>query len=249
MLKIRIIPILTFNGFALVKTKQFSNPRMVGNAIQAARVFNSRGVDELVFLDIYSTVQKRKIDLAVVKLIIKECFMPVGIGGGITCLEDISNLLKIGADKVVLKTSALTNPRFVQEAVETFGSQCITVAVDAKKERDEYFIENKLNKTITVGQFIKECEQMGAGELIVNSVDNDGMMEGFDVELFKKIGGITTLPVVACGGGGCPRHYVDLLDNTDITAVASSSIFYFTRYTPNDIKKELMVAGKPVRII
>ena len=249
MLKVRIIPILTFNGFGLVKTKKFSNPRMVGNAVQAARVFNSRGVDELIFLDIFSTIQKRKIDLGVVKHIIDECFMPVGIGGSISCLEDISNLLKIGADKVVIKTIALTNPGFIKEAVTEFGSQCITVAVDAKKVKDDYFIENKLNKIIPIDQFIMECQDGGAGEFVVTSVDNDGMMQGFDAELIKKVEGLTTLPIVANGGGGLPRHYSDLLKETNINAIASASIFYFTRFTPNDIKRELEMAGKPVRII
>ena len=120
MLKVRIIPILTFNGFGLVKTKTFTNPRMVGNPVQTARVYNSRGVDELVFLDIFATSQKRKINLKLVADVIKECYMPVAIGGGIESIEDINALLKIGADKVVIKTKAITDKKFVSEAVSFF---------------------------------------------------------------------------------------------------------------------------------
>jgi len=249
MLKIRVIPILTFNGFALVKTKQFSNPRMVGNAVQAARVYNSRGVDELVFVDIYATEQNRKLNLHIVRDIIKECLMPIGIGGGISTLEDINNLLKIGADKVIIKNTALTNPDFIQQAARVYGSQCVTIAVDAKRESDGYQIYNKLGVQISLADFIRRCEDFGAGELIVNSVDNDGMMQGFDIKLVLEAEKLTSLPLVACGGGGNLKHYSELFQQTPIEAVASASIFHFTQYTPNDIKKELNSIGKPVRIV
>jgi cyclase len=131
MLKVRIIPILTFNGFGLVKTKKFTNPRMVGNPVQAARVYNSRGVDELVFVDIFASSQNRKVNLKLVADVIKECYMPVAIGGGIETIEDINNLLKIGADKVIIKTKALLDAKFIDEAVAFFGSQCISIAIDA----------------------------------------------------------------------------------------------------------------------
>jgi len=135
MLKTRIIPILTFNGFALVKTKQFDNPRMVGNPVQAARVYNSRGVDELMFIDIFATKQNRKINLKIVKDVIKECFMPVGIGGGVNTLDDINDLLHVGADKVIIKQVAFSNPNFITAAANFFGSQCISISVDVKKKK------------------------------------------------------------------------------------------------------------------
>ena len=140
MLKTRIIPILTFNGFALVKTKQFNNPRMVGNPVQAARVYNSRGVDELMFIDIFATKQNRKINLKIVKDVIKECFMPVGIGGGITTLEDINDLLQIGADKVVIKNVFFSNPEFIISAANFFGSQCISISIDVIKKMNILFL-------------------------------------------------------------------------------------------------------------
>lgn len=248
MLKTRIIPILTFNGFGLVKTKQFNNPRMVGNPVQAARVYNARGVDELAFIDILATKQKRKLNLPVVKDIIKECFMPVAIGGAISCLEDINNLLKIGADKVIIKTEALLNPQFIKEASNFFGSQCITIAIDAQKNENKYFIKNEIGHKIETLNFIKLMEDMGAGEFIINSVDNDGMMNGFDIELNNLIINNTSLPIISVGGGGNLEHYKSLFQNTNTEAVGSASIFHFTQFTPLDIKKSLTDIGKPVRI-
>jgi cyclase len=144
MLKVRIIPVLTFNGFGLVKTKRFVNPRMVGNPVQAARVYNNRGVDELVFIDINATTQKRKINLKVVSDVIKECYMPVAIGGGIETIEDINDLLKIGADKVIIKTKALLDIDFIKKAVAFFGSQCICISIDTYCTENGYQIFNNL---------------------------------------------------------------------------------------------------------
>ena len=159
MLKSRIIPILTFNGFGLVKTKQFNNPRTVGNPVQSARVYNSRGVDELVFLDIQASKQNRKINLKLVADVIKECFMPVSVGGGIQTIEDINNLLKIGADKVVIKTKALIDIEFIKQAVVFFGSHCICISIDAFKKNNEYFISNQIAITLTLKEFIEKMLQ------------------------------------------------------------------------------------------
>ena len=248
MLKVRIIPILTFNGFGLVKTKQFSNPRMVGNAVQAARVYNSRGVDELVFLDINATAQKRKLNLKLVKDVIKECYMPVAIGGGITTIEDINSLLRIGADKVVIKTMALKDRDFIKEAVHFFGSQCITIAVDAIKKPEGYFIYHNGGDFILMNEFINQMNECDVGEFIINSVDNDGMMNGFDTELVKTLMQLTKKPIIAVGGGGQMDHYSKLFVETNISAVGSASIFHFTQFTPLDIKSELLKYNINVRL-
>jgi cyclase len=248
MLKVRVIPILTFNGLGLVKTKQFSNPRMVGNAVQAARVYNSRGVDELVFLDILASHQNRKINLKLVADVIKECYMPVGIGGGITCIDDINNLLKIGADKVIIKTKALTDKNFIKECVSFFGSQCIAISVDAIKNDNCYYIYNKLNLIIKLDDFINDMNECNVGEFVVTSVDNDGMMNGFDVDLVNVVASKTNIPIIAVGGGGNLAHFSDLFSNTTTEAVGSASIFHFTQYTPLDIKIELKKINKPVRL-
>lgn len=247
MLKTRIIPVLTFNGFALVKTKQFNNPRMVGNPVQAARVYNSRGVDELIFIDIFATKQNRKINLKVVKDVIKECFMPVGIGGGIKSIEDINDLLQIGADKVVIKNEALKNPKFIYSAANFFGSQCISISVDVIKNENGYFIYNDLGIVNTMEKYLQEIQELGAGEIILNNVDNDGMMNGFDHQLFNIANEFTNIPIVYNGGGGNLNHYRSLFAETNCNAIASASIFHFTQYTPLDIKNTLNMIGKPVR--
>jgi imidazole glycerol-phosphate synthase subunit HisF len=249
MLKIRIIPVLTFNGFGLVKTKTFSNPRMVGNPVQAARVYNSRGVDELVFLDIFASEQNRKINLKLVADVIKECYMPVAIGGGIKTIDDIHNLLKIGADKVVIKTNAILYPEFINEASRVFGNQCITLALDVIKENSIYYIYNRLGKTIKLVDFFKLISTYNFGEIILTSVNNDGMMQGFDIELVQLVEKHISVPIVVCGGGGKPEHYEELFTKTNSEAVGSASIFHFTQYTPHDLKIAIENVGKPVRIL
>lgn len=248
MLKIRIIPVLTFNGFALVKTKQFRNPRMVGNPVQAARVYNSRGVDELLFIDILASKQNRKINLKVAKDVIKECYMPVGVGGGINELDDINDLLNIGADKVVLKSVALKNPSFIKKAANFFGSQCISISVDVTKIGNEFFIFNDIGLNVTMIDFISMVQEYGAGEIILNNVDSDGIMNGFDYELYNIAQNITSIPIVFIGGGGNLSHYENLFESTNCNAVGSASIFHFTQFTPLDIKNTLKKMGKPVRI-
>jgi len=248
MLKVRIIPILTFNGFALVKTKKFSNPRMVGNPVQAARVYNSRRVDELIFLDIFATKQKRNINLNVVKEVIKECFMPVGIGGGIRSIEDINDLLKIGADKVIIKSMALIKPDFVYESAKFFGSQCISISVDVIKKNGLFVIHNNYGLNISLFDFMHKMQDLGAGEFILNSVDNDGEMNGFEIGLIKDAEKATSLPIVCVGGGGNLEHYKELFTKTKCESVGSASIFHFTRYTPLDIKMQISNIGKHVRL-
>ncbi len=248
MLKTRIIPILTFNGFGLVKTKNFKTPRMVGNPVQTARVYNSRGVDELVFLDIFASEQKRKINLKLVADVIKECYMPVAIGGGITSIDDINNLLKIGADKIVIKTKIIEDPQFINQASGVFGDQCITLAIDAVKQDDEYMLYNKLGETIKLVDYLKGLSAYHFGEIILTSVDNDGMMNGFDIELVKLVEDIMDVPVVVAGGGGNLEHFKELFTQTSVEAVSAASIFHFTQYTPYDIKKAIADVGKPVRI-
>jgi len=248
MLKIRIIPILTFNGFALVKTKQFKNPRMVGNAVQTARVYNSRGVDELAFIDIFASKQNRKINLKIAKEVIKECFMPVGLGGGIETIDEINSLLQIGADKVILKSKALLSPDFIRSGADFFGSQCISISVDVIKKDKHYMIYNDYGKEISAIDFVKQIQDLGAGEILLNSVDHDGMMNGFDSELLNQVDKIANIPIVFIGGGGNLEHYKELFSRTDCKAIGSASIFHFTQFSPLDIKNELKKAGKPVRI-
>ena len=251
MLKCRVIPVLTFNGFALVKTKMFAaNARMVGNAVQAAKVYNSRNVDELVFIDIYASDKKRKMNLQIAKLIINECFMPVALGGGIKTVKDIEDLLAIGADKVVLKNKIIEDPEFINLASNIYGNQCITLAVDAiKMEDDKYYLYNRLGKEILLFDFLEKIKSYSYGEIILTSVNNDGMMNGFDIELVSIVEKIVNVPIVVSGGAGELKHFKELFSKTSIEAVAASSIFHFTRYTPRDLKLAINSVGKPVRIV
>lgn len=221
---------------------------MIGNPVQAARVYNSRGVDELVFLDISASEQHRKINLKLVADVIKECYMPVAIGGGIASLADINSLLKIGADKVIIKTKALTDKDFILQAVDFFGAQCISIALDAIKAEGGFKIFNKLSLDISLESFIGKMEECGVGEYVVTSVDNDGLMEGFDIPLINEVATLTQRPIIAVGGGGNMDHYNELFSQTTIEAVGSASIFHFTQFTPLDVKMELKKIHKPVRI-
>jgi len=216
MLKVRIIPILTFSGVGLVKTKNFSNPRMVGNPVQAARVFNSRGVDELAFIDIFASKQRRKINLNLVRDVLRQCFMPVSIGGGIQNIDDINDLLRIGADKVIIKSKALTDIEFIKKSVQFFGSQCISVSVDVFREAGVYKIYNELEVNISAADFILEMQDAGVGEIVLTSVDNDGMMQGFDLDMVKELDTLIKVPVIVAGGGGIPSHFSDLFSQTNI---------------------------------
>ena len=247
MLKNRIIPVLTFNGMSLVKTKKFENPRTIGNPFQTARVYNSRQVDELVFIDIFASSQNRKINLSLVSDVIRECFMPVSVGGGIKTIDDINDLLKIGADKVIIKSQALLNPNFIKQAIMFYGSQCICIAVDAYLTNDTYKIHNSVGLDIDLEEFIIQMDSLNVGEFLVTNIKNDGVMEGFDLNLIQRISKMTNIPIVASGGGGNLNHYSTLFLKTDVNAVASASIFHFTQYTPLDIKNELKKFNFPVR--
>ena len=248
MLKTRLIPVLTFNGISLVKTKLFDSIRTVGNPIQAARVYNSRDVDELIFVDIKASVQKRKINLKLVKKIIDECYMPVTIGGGVETFEDINNLLRIGADKVIIKTKAIKDPSFISKAVKFFGSQCISIAVDVELNNRDYFIHYNKIKKMYMRTFIEQMNNCKVGEYSVNSVHRDGMMNGYDLTLYKYLNQLTNIPVIAMGGAGTPEHFVQLCQNEFKGALAASSIFHFTQHTPQEIKRALDYNNIPVRI-
>jgi cyclase len=249
MLKIRIIPILTFNGIALVKTKGFSSPRMVGNPVQSVRVYTQRGVDELIFSDINASRDGRLVDLNIIRNVLRNCNIPLGVGGGIRTIEDIRIVLKTGADKVVIKTAAMRDPAFVKMAASEFGSQAITVSVDAKKnESGGWDVWHPVLGTRPIDEFISELQENGAGELCLVSVDRDGMMNGFDIGLMKHVHARTSLPLIACGGAGDPEHFCELFREVNIEAAAAASIYHFTQYTPNDVKLALKTIGKPVRL-
>lgn len=249
MLKVRVIPVLTFNGFSLVKTRGFAHPRTVGNPIQSARVYDSRGVDELFFLDIMATRQGRTLDAGLVESVLAECFMPTAVGGGLTTVEQMAQLFAIGADKVVVGAEAFREPAFLTRAVDLFGSQALCVAVDALRAPDGEFLARSGTETTSLERYVKTVEAAGAGEILLTSIERDGQMTGFDLELTGFVRGLTRLPLVACGGAGTPEHFAQLASGCKVDGLAAASIYHFTQFTPQDVKRALTGCGIPVRLL
>jgi imidazole glycerol-phosphate synthase subunit HisF len=231
MFRPRVIPVLLLKGEGLVKSKQFSNFRYIGDPINAVRIFNELKADELVFLDIEATKKGRCISLSSVQNIGEEANMPFAVGGGITSIEQIRAILSTGAEKVVLGTSAALRPDFVKEASETFGSSTIVVCVDVKKPlfgSQKIFCRNGETPISSEPvEFAKQMERLGAGELIVQSIDRDGMMNGYDLPLIAQISDAVTVPVVALGGAGTLEHLKQGSEIGRASALAAGSLFVF----------------------
>lgn len=248
MLRTRVIPVVLIGGFSVVKTIQFGTRRNQGSPITVARIYNTRNVDELILLDIDASEQNRSIDLFTIEEIASECFMPLTIGGGLRSIEDIRSVLERGADKVVINTAAVQHPEFIQEASSVFGAQCIVASVDFKKDKDRYYVYSKgeiLDKDPF--EWTKQLENLGAGELFVNSVDLDGTMTHCDLDMIERIVRSTRIPVVYAGGVGSPEDFIAPI-TAGCSAVAAASIFHFTRWTPNCAKKAMREHGIRVRL-
>lgn len=250
--KIRIIPTLLFKEMGLVKGVGFDSWRRVGTAMQAIKVYNLRDVDELVFLDITATAECRSPDFDMVDELADECFSPFSVGGGITCVEDVRRLLRVGADKVVLNTAAVERPELISEIAQQFGSQCVVVSIDARRNEDdtyETFIHSGKQST---GQdpvmVARRSAELGAGEILITSIDHDGTMMGYDMELTRHVSEAVSIPVIASGGAGNYEHMVQVLREGEVAAVAAASIFHFTQQTPLEAKRYLKGQGFMVRL-
>lgn len=252
MLKVRIMPTLLYKNFGLVKGVSFDSQRRVGDVMQSIKVYNMRQVDELIFLDIMATKENRKPDFQLIDDIADECFMPLTVGGGIKNIEDIRNLLKVGADKVAINSSAITNPDLIRLASNEFGSQCVVVSIDAKRLTDgtyEVFTHSGTKPTDkTPLEIAKNVESLGAGEILLTSIDRDGTMGGYDLELIKSVSQCLSIPVIASGGAGNYEHLFDALTEGKADAVAAASIFHFTEQTPLGAKQFLKTKGLNVRL-
>jgi len=251
-LKLRVIPVLLFRSPTLVKGSKFDNWRTVGNPVQATRVFNLRNVDELIFLDIAATIEDKAPDLDLVNDISDQCFMPLTIGGGIRSLEHIEGLLKNGADKVSINSSATSSLEFVRQAAYHFGSQCIVVSIDAhaSNERGKYHLMSRCGTERVdepLDDYARRVEDSGAGEILLTSVDRDGSMIGYDLELIGSFAPQRRIPVIVAGGAGNEQHVVDVAGIEGVRAVAAGSMFFFTEVTPHSVKICLEKAGIPVR--
>ena len=249
MLKTRVIPILTIKDLRLVKSVQFADHRNIGSYIAAVRVFNSRDVDEMVVLDLDAAETGVKKEL--LREISKECFMPLTIGGGIKTLDDIQTILKVGADKAVINTAALERTEFITEAARRFGSQCVVVSIDAKKNKNSYEVFGR-GGTHATGkkphEWARESEAHGAGEILLTSIDHDGMMDGYDIDLVHSVSSVVDVPVIAAGGAGNLNDCMSVLQKGNASAVAAASIFQYTQITPRAIKEYLAKAGIEARI-
>lgn len=231
MVLTRVIPCLLFKGRGLVKTVRFKDPAYLGDPINIVKIFNDKEVDELLFLDIAATVENRKPPYKLLEEIAGECFMPLGYGGGIRDLEDIRTILNLGVEKISMNSYAVENPSFIRAAADYAGSQSVIVSMDVKKNlRDRYEILTRGGRKATglnPVKFAVEMEKQGAGELLLNSMDRDGMMQGYDIELIKLITGAVGIPVVACGGAGKTQDLADAVKQGGASAAAAGSLFVF----------------------
>jgi cyclase len=256
MFKVRVIPCLDVKDGRVVKGINFVNLRDAGDPVEAAIAYDAAGADELTFLDITASHENRGIILDVVQRTAEACFMPVTVGGGVRTVDDIRALLRAGADKVSINTAAVNNRAFVKEAAEKFGDQCIVVAIDAKKvsqpgepDRWEIFTHGGRNRTgIDAVDYAREVVSLGAGEILLTSMDRDGTRKGFDIPLTRAIADAVTVPVIASGGVGNLDHLVEGIRDGHATAVLAASIFHFGEYSVQQAKQHMAKAGLPVRL-
>ncbi len=251
MLKTRIIPCLDVKDGRVVKGINFIDLVDAGDPVAQAKVYDEQGADELCFLDITASSDNRNILLDVVRETANQCFMPLTVGGGVRKLSDIRNLLLAGADKVGINTSAITNPELIQDGANKFGSQCIVVAIDAKKINNKWIVFTHGGRKKTDLDAIKGAQfvaDKGAGELLVTSMDRDGTGNGFDLELLKEITSKVTVPVIASGGVGNLEHLVEGVKNGGASAVLAASIFHFGKYKIKDARKAMTDAGLNTRL-
>jgi imidazole glycerol-phosphate synthase subunit HisF len=251
MLAKRIIPCLDVNQGRVVKGVNFLDLRDAGDPVEIARQYDKEGADELCFLDITASHQQRRIILDVVARTAEQVFMPLTVGGGINSLEDIRNLLHAGADKVSINTGAVNRPEFVREAAEVFGSQCIVVAIDAKGIDDHWEVfthGGRMPTGIDAGEWAERMETLGAGEILLTSMDRDGTKAGYDLSLTRAISDRLSIPVIASGGVGNLDHIYRGFAEGNASAALAASIFHYREYSVRECKKYLRSRGIPVRL-
>lgn len=254
MLCKRIIPCLDVADGRVVKGVKFLNLRDAGDPVEIARRYDEEGADEIVFLDIRASTDNRKTMIEVVEKTAEQVFIPLCVGGGIRTIEDIRNLLKAGADKVSINTPAILNPNFINESAERFGSQCIVVAIDAKKEGGRYIVRSHGGRdggrptNLDPVEWAVEAEKRGAGEILLTSMDADGTKQGYDIELTKAVSEAVNIPVIASGGAGKLEHLLSAIKDGKADAVLAASIFHFGEVSIRQAKEFLAKNGIPVRL-
>ena len=242
MLKTRIIPCLDVKNGRVVKGINFIDLVDAGNPVEQARIYSSEGADEICFLDISASLEKRKTMINIVSQTAEKVFIPLTVGGGINSVSDIRSLLKSGADKVSINTAAIYNERLINESSDRFGSQCIVVAVDVKKDNKDWFVYSHggTKKTeINVLDWLEKLQSLGAGEILLTSMDRDGTKKGFDLELLKKATNMLNIPVIASGGVGKLDHFKDGVLEGGASALLAASVFHFAEYSIKEVKEYL----------
>lgn len=252
MLAKRIIPCLDVKDGRVVKGIQFQNLRDAGDPVELAKYYVEERADELVFLDITASKEKRPIVYDVVEKIAQEVFIPFTIGGGLTSLDEIREILSRGADKISINTAAVENPDLISRAADSFGSQCVVVAIDVKKisqDRWQVFTHGGSRQTdLDALEWAERVPLLGAGEILLTSMDTDGRTNGFDLEITKQIASSVNIPVIASGGGGELQHFEDVFKKANADAALAASIFHFKRYRVKEVKEFLMNRNINVRI-
>ena len=245
-----MIPTLLYDGLTLVKGKNFESWRTVSALIQQVQIYALRGVDEMILLDISSTNKKTKINFNLRKDITENIFMPFTVGGGIKNIHDIQNLLKSGADKVSINTAAFHDKKFIKEAVKIFGSQCIVISVDYKKINGSELVftnSGKHNTNKNLYEYLEEINELNVGEVLLTSIDRDGTMLGYNIDVIEKATKILQVPIIASGGAKDYKDMLKLINKTKITAIAAASIYHFKNQTPKLAKSFLKENGIKIR--
>ena len=250
-LKTRIIPTLLYKDFGLVKGERFDSRRAVGSAMQAIKVYNLRGVDELVFLDVTATLQGREPDYDLIDDLADDCFMPLTVGGGVRTLEHVRRLLEVGADKVAIGAGAVEAPGLVEASAERFGVQCVVAVIDTKPAvaggPERAWVRSGTEPTdLDPVELAIRLESAGAGEILLQSVERDGTMVGYDLATIGAVAEAVSIPVIASGGCGTYDHMVEALQ-AGASALGAAAIYHFTQQTPMEAKHHLAAAGYPVR--
>ena len=252
MLKTRLIPTLQLKNWGLVKSKRFAEWRPIGPPTVAGSVYNARNVDELIALDIDAPREARTPNIPLLRDLADQCFMPFTAGGGVRSEADVRALLLAGADKVSLNTALIEAPEVTRACAEAFGTQCVIASIDARRSDDggwDAMIDaGRRPAGVSAAELARNAAADGAGEILLTSIDRDGTMEGFDLGLISDVAGRVDVPVIACGGAGEPEHFVAAVREGGADAVSAASIFHFSRYTPNDIKRHMGEAGIDVRL-
>jgi cyclase len=252
MLAKRVIPCLDVDKGRVVKGIKFKNLVDAGDPVETALAYEEQGADELVFLDITASYEDRSIMLDVVKAVAENVFMPFTVGGGIRNLEDIRKLLLSGADKISINTSAVKNPDLIKESAKLFGSQCIVVAIDAKRKEKgwEVYINGGRTPTgLDVIEWAKKVAELGAGEILLTSIDKDGTKSGYDIELTKMVSESVHIPVIASGGAGSVEHFYQVFTEGKADAALAASLFHFKEVSIPQLKEYLFSRGVPVRLV